>query len=112
MADIEITTRPRRLSEVREDMRTLCHIAVPASGNLRDLAKHLSRELPPTMEGDGFTHDAAEGRTAELVKEIGKLADATAEVAKYGQRVLDQLEGIRNSRARVNRGTSGDGIDI
>jgi hypothetical protein len=112
MADIEITTRPRRLSEVREDMRTLCHIAVPASGNLRDLATHLGRVLPDALEGNGFTYSNADTRAATLVKEINLMADAADELAKHGHRALEQLDEIKKFRNRYFPNTDNDKIDV
>jgi hypothetical protein len=112
VTDIEITTRPRRLSEVREDMRTLCHFAVPAAGNLRDLATHLSRELPTSMVGNGFTAEHAETKVAELVKEISLLAAAADDLAKHGHRALEQLDEIKKFRNRYFPNTDNDKIDV
>jgi hypothetical protein len=113
MLDFTVTTKPRRLSEVREDIRTMCHIAVPATGDLRTMAKHLQTTLAAGLRSDGVLPTTADDRAEKVAALIEKLAEAQDEVAKRGQILLDELEDIRAMRNRRNRsGADTDRIDI
>jgi hypothetical protein len=93
--------KPHKLSDVRNDVRMLCHVSLPASSDLRTTAAHLADRLPPALRRDGVGPTHAGDLSDTLVRLLKSLADAHDEATKQGHLILEHLDEI--SRAARTR---------
>lgn len=104
--DVSVNPRPRKLSEIRNDVRLLCHVTLPASDDLRGAASHLAEHLPAALRKDGLGPGHATELSEKLISLLRDLADAQDEATKKAHLVLDHLDQIRNT-ARVRKARDG-----
>lgn len=95
---------PRKLSDVRNDVRMFCHVSKPAAGDLRTAATHLAGRLPNALRRQGVREATAEEMARTLEQMLKNLAAAQDQVTRRGQLVLDYLDQISSKRpARISQ---------
>jgi ABC-type transporter Mla subunit MlaD len=92
-----VNTRPRKLSTIRNDVRMICHTALPASGDLRSMATFVGDTLGAQLQTSAMSVSESERLVEELQGHLRNLAETLDATAAAGQRVIDALDNVRTS---------------